>query len=269
MLVALASAILLALFTPAATPTPSVVGAAARPLLPETGARARYALRIVGQTIGQPEIHMHPVQHLADGRAVRRLDFSSGISARLQRLYPADTQFVSILDADSYRPLKSVYDLKSGESQRKLVLGFKGSTLDAQVTENGESHNVVDQYETGMVDTISSIGWLAARNLAPGEIDMVPHHSTIARYRLYAAAEALEEVTVPAGTFKSTRVKCRLYPWPKDDAAVATALPTDREPLSEWTLWLTHDEWRTPVQLHAEVSVLGNVELAMTARRLD
>ncbi len=260
MLVALVSAILLSLVAPTATPAP---------LLPETGARARYALRIVGQTIGQPEIHMHPVQRLSDGRSVRKLVFSSGISERLQRLYPADTQFVSILDAISYRPLKSVYKLKSGDSQRKLVLGFKGSTLDADVTEDGESRKVTDQFETGMVDTISSIGWLAARNLAPGEVDMVPHHSTVARYRLYASAEAREEVTVPAGTFPSTRVKCRLYPWPKDDVAVATVLPTDREPQSEWTLWLSRDEWRTPIQLHAEVKVLGNVELAMTARRLD
>lgn len=263
-------AILLSLATPP-SPTAPIEGAAraqAALTLPEGAARSRYALRVLGSKIGEPEITFDPVKHLGDGRRVRTLRFESGISERLQRLYPARTAFVGVLDAKSYRPLRSRYELRAAERHRVLDIDFKGARLEATVVENGTTEEVVDDYEPGMIDTVSSVGWLAARGLRPGEVAEAPHHSTLHRYRFWAKAEALEEVRVPAGTFRSVRIECRLYPWREGETA-QQSVEAGRDWESRWTLWLTDDEWRSPVRLLAHVGVLGDFELELIGRRLD
>lgn len=258
--------------TPAAGPEGSTVTAtaAARTLsLPKGESRARYALKVMGQTIGEPSIQFGPLLKLKNGRKVRKMMFSSGISERLQRLYPADTQFVSVIDCATYKPMQASYNVLNGEVRDKTMLKFKGAKLSMAKSVDDKASEAEDTYEVGMTDSISSLAWISARGLNAGETVSSPHHSGSFRYRVYATGEEFEEVTVPAGTFRSLRVKFQLFLWPEGcpDAA-RDAVPRDREQYAEWTIWLTDDAWRTAVRIVAEVGILGNVDLQLTNRRL-
>lgn len=280
---------------------PKLAHAAAKRPLPNGMVRLRYALKLVGQTIGEPEIHVAPIERLKSGRSVRKLTFKSAVSPRLLRLYRARTDFVTILDAESYTPIRSHYDQLYGDRERTLDIRYSGAELTADVMDRGKPTIVRDTHLPGMVDTISSAVWLAAQDLKVGQGAVVPHHSTNHRYFFFVDAVAMEDVTVPAGTFRATRIECRLFKPPPDQGghgtvqspeayaaatgfdvpkapvrtfgppteSMPTEMPTTYKPTSSWTLWLTDDRWRTPVRLLAEVPVLGNVSLDMTSRRLE
>ncbi|MDP6945700.1 MAG: DUF3108 domain-containing protein, partial [Myxococcota bacterium] len=112
----------------------------------------------------------------------------------------------------------------------------------------------------------SSMTWIAARDLRPGESDQVPHHSGRTRYRLWFEAKAIEEVRVPAGTFEALPVVCSLYKWKEGEPA-----PTQKpavEPFTVWTAWVGRDPHRTPIKLLATVAILGDVVVELEARRL-
>ncbi len=263
----------LLLATPPITPPADVAAAAEAPdsglALPKGEARAVYALKLMGQTIGAPVIEMGAVQTLKDGREVRKMLFQTGISERLMRLYPADTKFVGVLDAATYKPMQTSYDILEGETRRSVKLRFKGATMSADKVQDGKPEQSVDKYEPGMTDTVSAMGWLAARGVKPGETTSTPHHSGNFRYRLYITGEEPEETRVPAGTFPSLRVRCRLYLWPEGTPdAARDAWPTSMEPYTTWTVWLADDAWHTPVRIQADVGVLGQVEMQLTNRRL-
>ncbi len=279
---------------------PALVRQAERSALPDGSVQLKYALKIVGQTIGEPEIHVGPISQLKDGRSIRKLVFKSSVVPRLMRMYPARTDFTTILDATTYTPMRSHYDLLQGDRTRVIDIRYDGPRLRADVVDRGKPLLVLDEYLPGMVDTISSAVWLAAQDLKVGEKAMAPHHSTNHRYLFVVEAEAIEEMRVPAGTFQSVRVKCQLVKPAGDDegkpvvqapeawaaATGAAALPTSEvrtfgppasamptelptgEATATWRLWLTDDKWRIPVRLVAKIPVLGNITLDLVSRRI-
>lgn len=308
MITTLLTALLLASppVSPTAAPGPASALAAtgmarqaARRALPDGTVRLKYALRVVGQTIGEPEILVGSIQRLKSGLAIRKMVFRSSVVPRLMRLYPVRIDYTTILDAGAYTPIRSHYDLLQGDRERLIDIRYAGAELRADVVDRGKPVLVLDTYLPGMVDTISSAVWLAAQDLQVGERAMVPHHTTNHRYIFVAEAEAIEEITVPAGTFRSVRVKCQMVKPPPEEggkpvvqdavayaAAMGVDLPASEvktfgppsgpmsaefptgEATATWRIWLTEDSWRTMVKLVAEIPVLGNITLDMTSRRV-
>jgi len=270
-LVALGAAAPLAL---GATPSPAQAPAAAAAgadlghlSLPNGSVRARFGLRVLGMKIGEPEVHLGPVETAKSGATIRTLRFKAGTWGKLRRLYPFDTTSVSIIDGTTYRPMRTVIKMLRGSDRKTIDLRFKGPRVVGSVTRNGEVEVVDELHAAGMMDTISSAIWMAARDFEPGETDQVPHHSGTTRYRLWFEAGEIEEVRVPAGTFEALKIVCTLYRW--EHGAPAPKTQPTTEPTTQWTVWMGRDTFRTPVKVLADVPILGEIAVELEARRQE
>ena len=257
-----------ALVTPghAAAPTPRAATAKQKNFsLPKGAVRAKYALRVLGMKIGEPEVHLGPVEASKSGAPFRTLRFECGTWGKLRRLYPFDTSSISVIDGVTHRPKRTVIKMLRGAEEKKIDMRFKGNHAVGTVTRDGEVQAFDDLHDHGMVDTISSVMWIVARDLKPGESTNMPHHSGSARYWLWVEAKGVKEVRVPAGTFDALEVVCTLYRWEEGLPSPKTK-PTV-EPATLWTLWVGRDAYRTPVKVSATVAILGDVVVELEARR--
>lgn len=224
-------------------------------------------MRVLGMKIGEPAVHLGPVTTSSSGAPIRTLRFQGGTWGKLRRLYPFDTSSVSVLDARTYRPMRTVIKMLRGTDNKTVDLRFKGDRVTGHVTKNGEMKTTDEIHDKGMVDTVTSLPWLSFRNLAPGESDQVPHHSGRRRYRLWVQAQSFEEVRVAAGTFEALKIVCSLYKW--EHRLPAPKTRPEGKPVAQWTAWLGRDPFRTPIKLAAKVSILGEIIVELEARRFE
>ncbi|MDP6945443.1 MAG: hypothetical protein QF464_14945, partial [Myxococcota bacterium] len=95
--------------------------------LPKGTLRTKFSMRVLGMKVGEPEIHLGPLERTKTGAAIRKLRFQGGAWGKLRRLYPFDTSSVSIIDGVTYRPMRTVIKMLRGTSDRTLDMRFKGN----------------------------------------------------------------------------------------------------------------------------------------------
>lgn len=257
-------AALLALVTVAGAPPcaaviPPAPGAATLPTAP---IRLRYDMTLIGARIGQADVEVGAVQTLGSGQPVRVVKTFGRTVGTVRNLYSFENRITTVFDAETYRPMRSdITTVRDGHT-RHYKYRFRGTTFEADLSgdDKPRTQQVHDVFE-GTMGVPATIVWLSARALGAGETDSVPIHTGNHAYRLIVTGGEVEDVVVPAGTFRAVPIDCLLYPTQAEDV-------TGREPKTRWRVWVTDDKHHSVVKMTATVGVVGNVDFKLTGQRI-
>lgn len=171
----------------------------------------------------------------------------------------------SIVDSKSLLPCQMDTLIKDGDGHRKDSIIFERPQGKARLLredrENGET--IVSNVAIGpqSMDPLSAFYYLRKR-LSPSRPQLELKGITGSRhFSLQGRLVAEEAVEVPAGTFKTYRLECSLKYWLQSEGN--GRMRTNRRN-NAFTLWLSQDEHRFPVQIRYRLS-LGNLWVRATS----
>ncbi len=230
---------------------------------PKTAVRLRYDMTLIGARIGQADIEVGPVQTLASGMPVRVVKTFARTVGTIRNLYSFENKITTVFNAHTYRPLRSDITTVRDGNTRLYKYRFKGTRFESDISgdDKPRKQQVHDVFE-GTMGVPATVVWVAARALKVGETDSVPVHTGSKAYRLFVKGGEVEEVSVPAGTFRAVRVACALHDTQAEDAG-------DSEPKVSYTIWVTDDKHHSVVKFAAKVGVVGSVEFNLTGKRIE
>lgn len=159
----------------------------------------------------------------------------------------------SVIDSQSLLPHQMQTIIKDGEKDRKETVIFDRALGKARfVREDGESgETIVDHIDISpkSMDPLSAFYCLRKR-LSPGtpviELEGI---AGLRRFRMRGNLVGEEEVKVPAGVFSAYRFDCSLQFWTQDPDGGKKSLGGENSKSTSFTLWVTRDEHRFPVQI--------------------
>ncbi len=161
-------------------------------------------------------------------------------------LYPMNTKIDSHVDVDGFRP---TYYHKWGrdgwDKTKDRKIRYEGEPLQSFYFKDDKLRRTLD-VPANIQDPLSALYLFRTSEMVDGEDFKLDIND--GRKNLEGAAILLgrEEVTVPAGTFKTMLVEAKI----KQLGGVFKDSPGAR-----LLFWVTDDEWRTPVKIESEVAV--------------
>jgi len=162
-------------------------------------------------------------------------------------------RMASIIDSESLLPYRMETVIKEGKEVFVESIVFErdlGKALFShQEPQTGRS--IVDRLEiTDMsMDPLSAFYYLRKR-LSPGNPSLELEGITGSRrFVLRGRLAAEESIDVPAGNFEVYRVECSFEYWPQGDRARPTRIKSKGKKNCSFTLWVSQDNHRLPVQI--------------------
>ncbi len=159
----------------------------------------------------------------------------------------------SEIDSVSLLPRQMQTIIKDGEKDRKETVIFDRALGKARfVREDGESgETIVDHIDISprSMDPLSAFYSLRKR-LSP-DTPAIELEGIIGlrRFRMRGNLVGEEEIKVPAGVFSTYRFDCSLQSWMQDPDGGKKSLGREKMKNNPFTLWVTKDEHRFPVQI--------------------
>lgn len=170
----------------------------------------------------------------------------------------------SVVDSKSLLPCRMETIVKDKESQWKDRIIFDRdegiARLLRQDRQNGEVIvNTVEITPTSM-DPLSAFYYLRKR-LSPSRPYLEAKGITDSRrFSLRGKLVAEERITVPAGSFNTYRFECTLAYWPQTNKENRSATELGPPRSNAFTLWVSQDEHRFPVQIQYRLA-LGSLTI--------
>jgi hypothetical protein len=166
---------------------------------------------------------------------------STGI---VNALFRVSDRFEAFFDPQRYCSLRVVKQSEEGSRSRHVDLQFdysRGhSVLDEKNLKTGQTKHTENDIPACVTDVVSDFYYVSSLPLTEGATYVFPVNDGGKTTDVTARVEAREEVTVPAGTFATWRVK---------------AEPTMGELKGQGTIWTWYsiDANRTPVQMQSQL----------------
>jgi hypothetical protein len=182
-------------------------------------------------------------------------------------------RMVSIINPQSLLPCQMQTIVKDGEKQWKEGVIFDRemgkARLFRQDHEDGRNIvNSVDITPTSM-DPLSAFYYLRKR-ISPARPSLELHGITGSRrFTLKGKIVGEETITVPAGTFNTYRCECSLDYSSSEEQKTDKASRLDSHRENPFTLWITQDDQRFPIQIRYQL-LLGSLWVrAISVRNYD
>ena len=159
-------------------------------------------------------------------------------------LYKVQDRFEAFFDPRTFCSLRVSRNTEEGARSRQTELRFdysrNKSVLDEKNLKTGEQKHVENDLPACVTDVVSGFYYLASLPLQSGNSYTFPINDGNKATEVTARVEAREQVKVPAGTFRTVRVKVE---------AISGALQGKG---TIWA-WFTDDVNHTPVQMRSKL----------------
>ena len=159
----------------------------------------------------------------------------------------------SLIDSVSFLPSQMQTIIKDGEKNRKETVIFDRALGEARfVREDGESgETIVDHIDISprSMDPLSAF-YSLRRRLSP-DIPVIDLEGIIGlrRFRMHGNLVGEEKIQVPAGVFSTYRFDCGLQSWMQGSDGSKRSPGLENVKINPFTLWVTKDKYRFPVQI--------------------
>lgn len=159
-------------------------------------------------------------------------------------LYKVQDRFEAFFDPKTFCSLRVSRNTQEGPRSRQTELRFdysrQKSILDEKNMKTGEQKHVENDLPGCVTDVVSGFYYMASLPLQSGSSYTFPINDGNKTTEVTAQVEAREQVKVPAGTFKTVRVRAE---------AISGALQGKG---TVWA-WFTDDASHTPVQMRSKL----------------
>ena len=168
-------------------------------------------------------------------------------------------RIVSVIDSKTLLPFRAQTTIKEGRktSVEKIVFQREIGKALLSYQEPGTCRDVVDHLditETSM-DPLSGFYYLR-RRLSPSSPFLELNGITASRrFILRGRLVAEEKIRVPGGSFNTYRLECSFKYRLNNAEATANQIKADETQDNPFTLWISKDDQRFPVQIHYPLSV--------------
>jgi len=183
------------------------------------------------------------------GRRVYHIESKANSNRFFSSFYKVRDKVVSYMDVQT---LNSVYfhkRLREGDYRKTVEMDFDHEAEVARYRD-GRTFDILP----GTHDVLSAFFYIRNLDLAPGKVYSVPAHSSRRTYELRVMVHGRETVEVKAGTYTCFVV---------EPVIEGEGLFKHEGKL---TLYITDDEYRTPVLIKTKVPV-GSIDVQLTAYR--
>lgn len=161
-------------------------------------------------------------------------------------LYTVRDRFESTFDPKTFCSASIAKQTQEGFRKRETRIRFdygRGkAVLDEKNPKTNDSKHVENDIPSCATDVLSGIYYVASLPLQPGATYTFPLNDGNKTQTVEAAAEAREQVKVPAGSFATVRVQL----------SSASAAPSNKQQGKIW-IWYSDDAARIPVQMRARM----------------
>jgi hypothetical protein len=159
-------------------------------------------------------------------------------------LYKVQDHFEAFFDPHTFCSLRVSKNTEEGSHSRQTELRFdysrRKSVLDEKNLKTGEQKHVENDLPACVSDVVTGFYYLASLPLQSGNSYTFPINDGNKTTEVTARVEAREQIRVPAGTFRTVRVKAE---------AISGALQGKG---TVWA-WFTDDSNHTPVQMRSKL----------------
>jgi hypothetical protein len=159
-------------------------------------------------------------------------------------LYKVQDRFEAFFDPHTFCSLRVSKNTEEGSRSRQTELRFdysrRKSVLDEKNLKTGELKHVENDLPACVSDVVTGFYYLASLPLQTGNSYSFPINDGNKTTEITARVEAREQIKVPAGTFRTVRVKAE---------AISGALQGKG---TVWA-WFTDDADHTPVQMRSKL----------------
>lgn len=242
---------------PAGQPAQATIGSSARIVPPPATYRfpqQAYVYNVAWRLVpaGTATLRVQPAG--AEQRVIGTADSAGVVSV----LYRVRDRFESFLDPRTY--CSRAISKKTEEGFRRLETNIRfdyargKSVLEERNLKNNQTKRQENDIPACVTDVISALFYAGSLPLAPGEVSVFPLNDGGRTAEVRATVEGREEVKVPAGTFRTIRVR-------------AEATQGDARERGKVWIWYSDDAHRTPVRMRARLTWgTLNFELARTEK---
>lgn len=184
------------------------------------------------------------------GRLAYNLQTRAGTNKTFSVIFPVEDRVVSLLDMEEFYSLRHEKHLREGNY-----------SADRWFTFDQEKHRAISKnynIETypRVLDVLGAFYFVRTLEMEPGDTFYLPNHTDGKNYPLRVAVHRREEVTVPAGTFKTIVVEPIL------------SAPGIFEHKGNVFVWLTDDKKKMPVLMKTKI-VIGSIDASLREYRLE